>query len=226
MAENRSLWGVCGLRITPLVQCLPPAAGAAAALTYEQIGVMSITLSADIKEGIDDSHENACGGICAVVKTCDTVRSYSIAGEMCSICPDLLAGAIGLQAILDALGNVIGHSVGNALTGCHESLIEIWSKAANNNGQLCTPVGDEFVKFILPRATLGPMENFTLNSGFNNVPLKGDGISNPLLTPAIMEAAFPGSTNGATAWDLNSSLHVIVGTDQPPVNPTCAARNY
>lgn len=226
MADNRSLWGICGLRITPTVNCLIPVAGSPTALTYEQLGVITMNMTADVKDGIDDVQENACGGVCATVKTCDIVRSYSLEGEICSLCPDLLAGVIGLEAILNLAGDVIGHSVGNAETICRDAVVEIWVKAATNNGQLCTPTGDEYVKFILPRASIGAAMDFNLSSGFNNIGLRGDAIANPLLTPAIMEAAFPGSTNGAVSWDLDSAIHIILGTDQPPVNPTCEARAY
>lgn len=226
MAENRSAWGVCGLRVTPTVNCVLPVAGDPTAVTYEQLGVITINMVADVKDGIDDVQENACGGICATVKTCDVVRSYSLDGEICSLCPDLMAGVLGLQSILNAAGEVIGHSSGNATTECVDAVVEIWSKAATNNGQLCTPAGDEYVKFILPRVTMGAAMDFNLSSGFNNIAINGDAIGNPLLTPAVMEAAFPGSTNGAVAWDLDSPIHVIVGTDAPPANATCEARNY
>lgn len=226
MADNKSIWGVCGIRITPLVNCIPPVAGTPAALTYEQLGVASINLTADVREGVDDTQENACGGICAVVTTCDIVRKYSIDGEICSLCPDMLAGVIGIEAILNAAGDVIGHSAGNAGTACQDALIEIWSKAATANGQPCSATGDEYVKFILPRASLSAAQDFNLSSGFSNIGITGDAVANPLLTPAALNAAFPGAANGAVAWDLNSAVHVIVGVDAPPASASCEARSY
>lgn len=226
MAENRSLWGVCAYRITPLVACLPPAAGSPTALTYESVGVMSIVATPDIKDGIDDTQENGCGGVCAIVKTCDVVKSHSLTGEVCSLCPDMLAGAIGLEAILNGLGEIIGFSSGNSNTGCQDVLLEVWSKATTSNGQLCTPTGDEYIKFVFPRTSLMAPITFDLSAGFNTISLTGDSVSNPLLTPAIMEAAFPGSTGGAVAWDLDSSIHVFTTTDAPFANPTCEARAY
>ena len=204
-------YGLCGIRITPLTDCLP----VPGSLTYETTGIVSLNLTANIKAGVSVEKTNGCGDVCFAYETCDKTKSFNIDGMFCGLCPEILAAMSGVQPILNGAGDIIGYSSPNISNASIEVMIEIWSRRVTKEGQLCTVAGTEWFKLLIPRACVNFDGSLNFGNDVTDINFTGRTRPNNLLTPAALNAVFAGAADGATAWDLDSDYQLYVVTESP-----------
>lgn len=153
LLENKTINGVCRVRITPRQNDCSFLAGANS-YTLDSPLELSITPETASIPEIDKSRLN--GAQCFYRPELSYVKSLTVAGKMCDFCPDAFAEFFDWSVYTEggdkyAIGMPVGKTNSNACAvgGISKFAMEIFTPVANTGG-ICADPDVSFVRVIIP----------------------------------------------------------------------------
>lgn len=177
MAECFSSLQACGIRASRLTGTGEAADSATAGVITSDM--ISVDTTVETSTGDDLEVKNGCGSLCSAFKDCDRLKRVTLSLKLCQLDFELIELLTGATLFVDA-GDVMGFQMPSSTAACpNGAAFEVWTKAWTGGEQaVSTTVGAAtYFHWVFPRTTWR-LGNFTLENGFLEVAVEGEGTEN------------------------------------------------
>lgn len=147
------------LRVTEVDNCgrvIPGPVG----MSLTTDGFVTVTLSAEVEDGVEIITRNASGNLCVNEKYANSFKYFGIEIEFCGVNPSLLSMTTNAEEYLDADGDVIGFTVAEGEIKKYFAL-ELWTGLS---GVACDDSMEEASGYmLLPFVVAGTIGEITVD---------------------------------------------------------------